>query len=178
MLLFCCCCCCQTLAHHYDLHPLAVEDVLHFQRIKAVTYSGVCGVRQSAVHELVLCCSCCSSPTAQHWCYPGDTLTGGLYLDAPRSLWLPLLRSLIVTGRQRSPTASGSISRWTVYVFVLLQTTCMWQRTSGSSRRHARSRQCHDHHQQQCVQIQQQQRLQWRQRQQQRCRRLDQQQPQ
>lgn len=28
------------LAHEYDLHPLAVEDVLHFQRIKAVTYSG------------------------------------------------------------------------------------------------------------------------------------------
>jgi hypothetical protein len=30
----------QLLAHTYDLHPLAVEDVLHFQRIKAVTYSG------------------------------------------------------------------------------------------------------------------------------------------
>jgi hypothetical protein len=32
----------QMLAHEYDLHPLAVEDVLHFQRIKAVTYSGWC----------------------------------------------------------------------------------------------------------------------------------------
>jgi hypothetical protein len=32
--------CVQMLAHHFDLHPLAVEDVLHFQRIKAVTYSG------------------------------------------------------------------------------------------------------------------------------------------
>lgn len=30
----------QTLAKHYDLHPLAIEDVINFQRIKCVSYPG------------------------------------------------------------------------------------------------------------------------------------------
>ncbi|WIA07994.1 hypothetical protein OEZ85_007465 [Tetradesmus obliquus] len=30
----------QTLAEHYDLHPLAIEDVINFQRIKCISYPG------------------------------------------------------------------------------------------------------------------------------------------
>jgi hypothetical protein len=26
----------KTLAEHYDLHPLAIEDVINFQRIKCI----------------------------------------------------------------------------------------------------------------------------------------------
>jgi hypothetical protein len=37
----------QTLAEHYDLHPLAIEDVINFQRIKCIR----CGAELAALSE-------------------------------------------------------------------------------------------------------------------------------
>lgn len=66
----------QTLAHHYDLHPLAIEDCISFQRIRSVSYPGqraahctartaqrklLAGCLSLLLHALPCCCciACC-----------------------------------------------------------------------------------------------------------------------